>query len=161
MKIRKRMPSPNEVVWTVEWHGRPIGALAARLLQHANCPCVVFLFDDRNEVIDCLHAGKDSDLKLDTLKNSIFAFLDNIILTEAKRLVLRKGLFARFKDGDLAVLLNGYEFCFRYYSPSNKWRVSCEDRPEWSWKTFECPAWQNPLSFLISLIHGIALSIAV
>jgi len=161
IKVRKHMPSPAEVMWTVEWHGQPIGALAARLLQRANYPCVVFLFDDHNEVIDLFHTGEDSNLKLDALKNSVFAFLDNTILTEAKRAVLREGLFARFKDGDLAVLLNGYEFCFRYYSPSNKWRVSCEDLPEWSWKTFECPAEQNPISFLISLIHGIVLSIAV
>jgi hypothetical protein len=161
MKVRRRSPSSDEVVWTIEWHGQPIGALAARLLQRANYPCAVFLFDDHNEVIDRLHAGDDLDPRLDALKNSVFAFLDNTILAEAKRLVLREGLFARFKDGDLAVLLNGYEFCFRYYSPSNKWRVSCEDLPEWIWKTFECPAEQNPISYLISLIHGIALSIAV
>jgi hypothetical protein len=161
IKVRKCMPSPAEVVWTVEWHGQPIGALAARLLQRANCPCAVFLFDNHNEVIDRLHAGEDLDLRLDALKNSVFAFLDNTILTEAKRAVLREGLFARFKDGDLAVLINGYEFCFRYYSPSNKWRVSCEDLSEWSWKTFECPAEQNPLSFLIFLIHGITLSVSL
>jgi hypothetical protein len=161
IKVRKHSSSPDEVIWTVEWHGQPIGALAARLLQRANYSCAVLLLDDYSEVIDRLHAGEDLDRKLDALKNSVFTFLDDTILAEAKKVILKEGLFARFKDGDLAVLVNDYEFYFRYYSPSNKWRVSCKDLPEWTWKTFECPAEQNPLSFLISLIHGIVLSIAV
>jgi hypothetical protein len=156
VEISKTQISPDRFIYTLNWQGRPINAFMLELLYCNGYPYINIHYDGCSHTIVQLHRkAEKKESEMAQIEYMIDDFIEETILSEAKKVALEKGLFAEIKNRVLVIPFGDRNLLLRYSVEYKGWEVECENL--WSsWVLHKCGD-LHPLEFLSHLLRALAL----
>jgi hypothetical protein len=156
VEISKTQISPDRFIYTLKWRGRPINAFMLELLYCNGYPYITIHYDGCSHTIVQLHRkAENKESEMAQIEYMVDNFIEDTILSEAKKVALAEGLFAAIRSGGLVIPLGDHELQLRYSAEYKGWDVWCKDQRS-SWVLHKCGD-HHPLDFLPHLLRALAL----
>jgi hypothetical protein len=119
-------------------------------------PYITIHYDGCSHTIVQLHRkAEKKESEMAQIEYMIDDFIEETILSEAKKVALEEGLFAAIRSGGLVIPLGDHELQLRYSAEYKGWDVWCKDQRS-SWVLHKCGD-HHPLDFLPHLLRALAL----
>jgi hypothetical protein len=154
IEVRINQISPERIVYVVEWQGQPLNAFALELLYCNGYPYIALHYDQHSHTIWRLPLKpRRKKAEFDQLGLLLTNFLEDALMTEAKRIALKEGLFAKVKNRCLFVPIGDTDFRIYYSRKDHSWWVAGQPPDP---HRYECEDY-HPLEFFSHLLKALVL----